>query len=272
MDKFIEYKNRRINYRISSNGPCIVLLHGFLESLCIWDEFVNELSKDFKVLTIDLPGHGKTENFSEVHTMEFMAETVKAVLEHLKIEKCVLIGHSMGGYVSLAFAEKYPELLNGFCLFHSQAAADSHEARQNRDRTIKIVKSDHKEFIQYFIPDLFATANREIYKDKIEVLKKQANETTKEGIIAALEGMKVRSDKNELLKTFDKPIMYILGKEDSRIPIDPALKQCALPNRCTVHILGGVGHMGYIEAKEETLHYIKQFCSNTKISKVNSAF
>ena len=85
----------------SSNGPCIVLLHGFLESLCIWDEFVNELSKDFKVLTIDLPGHGKTENFSEVHTMEFMAETVKAVLEHLKIEKCVLIGHSMGGYVRL---------------------------------------------------------------------------------------------------------------------------------------------------------------------------
>jgi len=259
MDKHLEYKGIKINYKFSGSGNCIVLLHSFLESLRIWDEFMERLSKEFKIIAIDLPGHGLTDNFSEIHRMEFMGETVKAVLDHLNIDNCIMIAHSMGGYVTLAFAEKYPEMLNGICLFHSQAAAVSEEAKQNRERTIKIVNNNHKGFIKNFIPDLFALANRKIYQDEIEVLMKQANTTSKEGIVAALEGMKERSDKIELLKTFDKPVMYILGKEDSRIPADAALAQCGLANRCTVHILGGVGHMGYIEAQNETMNYITNF-------------
>jgi len=262
MDEQFEYTGKKINYKISGSGNCIVLLHGFLESLLIWDNFTDKLSSEFKLVAIDLPGHGNTDNFSETHTMEFMAETVKAVLDHLGIEECVMVGHSMGGYLTLAFAKQYPEMLNGFCLFHSQAAADSVEAKQNRDKTIKIVMDDRKGFIRNFIPDLFAPSNREIYKDEIEVLKNRANATSKEGIVAALMGMKERSDKTDILKTFDKPILYIIGKEDSRIPVDTALSQCALANRCTVHILGGIGHMGYIEAKDETLSFIKQFCND----------
>ncbi|MEZ5197433.1 MAG: hypothetical protein R2764_13870 [Bacteroidales bacterium] len=148
------------------------------------------------------------------------------------------------------------------CLFHSQAAADSDEVKLNRERTIKIVTANRKNFINLFIPDLFAKANRGIFKKEIDNLIEQAGETSKDGIIAALKGMKERTDNTELLKTFKKPVLYIIGKEDSRIPLKTALYQSSLPNRCTVQILGGVGHMGYIEAKKETLHYLKQFALN----------
>lgn len=262
MEEYIKYKNKKINYRVSGEGQCIVLLHGFLESLKIWDEFIDTLTIEFTVITIDLPGHGQTDNFSEIHTMGFMADMVKAVLDLHNIKNCVMVGHSMGGYVTLAFAEIYPDLLNGFCLFHSQAASDSDEAKINRERTIEIIKENRKNFIHLFIPDLFAPINREVFKDEIKVLKKQAELTSKEGITAALKGMKERSDKTSVLKSFMKPILYIIGKEDSRIPIETALHQCSLPHRCTVHILGEVGHMGYIEAKDETLQHLQQFCKN----------
>ena len=254
-----KFRGRNIHYKVPGKGKCLVLLHGFLESLNIWNAFAGELSGEFKILTIDLPGHGSTEQFGEAHTMELMADTVKAVLEHLQIQECVMIGHSMGGYVTLEFASKYPEYLKGIGLFHSSAYADSPEARQNRERTIELVKSDRQGFIQSFIPDLFAQSNRTKYSVEIEDLKKEASNVPKSAILAALAGMKERKDHQRTISIIDVPVLFIMGKEDQRIPIDKVIDIVALPKHSDVLILSNVGHMGYIEAKEETLEKCRYF-------------
>jgi len=253
-----------INYEIEGTGDTIILLHGFLESLEIWDYFSKNLSNEYRVIRIDLPGHGKSDIIDSVHTMELMADSVKSVLDEEDIKKCVMVGHSMGGYTTLAFADQYPDYLKGIALFHSAAHADSEEIKINRDRTIKIVEKDRAGFINNFIPGLFAPDSIATFSEEIENLKKQAANTSKQAIIAALKGMKERTEKITLLKTVGFPVMYIIGKEDSRIPTTIAMKQAAIPNRCYITLLGGVGHMGYIEAKEETLNAVKCFAEQCR--------
>jgi pimeloyl-ACP methyl ester carboxylesterase len=259
MSKFIEYRSQNIHYTDTGDGPVLVLLHGFTESLQIWDSFVPELSKEFRVICVDLPGHGRTANFSAVHTMEFMAETVHAVLSFCRIQQCVLLGHSMGGYVALSFAHLYPEMLKGLILFHSQAYADDEEARRNRDRAIEIVKQDRSGFINQFIPDLFAPHNREWLKQEIEVLKNQAGSISGKGLVAAMEGMKVRNGWRELLTRLNLPVLFIAGKQDTRIPVDKVMEQIALPKHAEALLLENVGHMGYLEAADITLGVIRDF-------------
>jgi pimeloyl-ACP methyl ester carboxylesterase len=267
MTTYTTYQDKRINYSIKGKGKTIVLLHGFLESIKIWKNFSNHLSKNYKVICIDLPGHGKSENIGDIHSMELMAEGIKSVLDELKVEKCVMIGHSMGGYVSLAFAEKYQDMLLGLGLFHSAAHADSEEAKLNRDRTIDAVKKDHKCFIQNFIPDLFAKSSVSKFRLELDQLIQQASKTSKKGIIAALEGMKTRRKKYELLHKIPFPFLMIIGKEDTRIPVSLALEQAAIPSHAECLILGNVGHMGFIEAEWKTLDCIRDFtrkCFNSK--------
>ena len=260
MTKYIEYRSQNVSFTDIGEGPVLVLLHGFTESLEIWNAFSEELSKSFRIICVDLPGHGRTANFAAFHTMEFMAEIVHAVLSFCRIQQCVLLGHSMGGYVALAFANHYPELLKGLVLFHSQADADDEEARHNRDRTIEIVQKDRAGFINQFIPDLFAPANRQRLSREIEVLKNQAGSISRKGLVAALEGMKVRNGWRDLLKSLTIPVLFIAGKQDARIPIDKVIEQIALPKHAEALILDDVGHMGYLEAPEITLGVIRDFC------------
>lgn len=262
MNSYINFQNNQIHFEAKGQGNTIVLIHGFLESMEIWTKFSNQLSKDFQVICIDLPGHGKSSCLAITHTMDLMAASVKAVLDFLKVQSCVMIGHSMGGYVTLAFAEKYPDLLKGFGLFHSQSAGDSEEAKNNRNKTIQLIENDRMGFIQLFIPDLFAPANRKKFETKIQLLKKQASDTPKEGIIAALKGMKERPNRTFVLKTTKLPILYILGQEDARIPADVAVNQAREAQRCEIQLLKNVGHMGYIEDEKYTMNCIKYFALN----------
>jgi len=257
--KKINFNHHPISFNDEGDGPALVLLHGFMESLQIWDEFAQILSKSFRVVRIDLPGHGKTPVMYELHPMSLMAEVVKTVLEELQINKCVMVGHSMGGYVTLDFAKQFPELLSGICLFHSQAAADNEKERENRRRTINIVKMNRAGFIQQFIPDLFAPSNIEKYSGEILTLQRQAANTSAEGIIAALEGMKVRPGSLGFLINTTLPILFIAGKEDNRIAIQTILAQAILPAHSEILMLSGVGHMGFVEAKKETLQVIEGF-------------
>jgi len=119
MHHFFNYKNIQIRYTSTGKGRVVVLLHGFLENLNMWDTIVPKLAKKNRVITIDLLGYGKSENLGYIHTMEDQAQLVKAVLKHLRLRKYILIGHSMGGYISLAFAELFPHSLKGLCLLNS---------------------------------------------------------------------------------------------------------------------------------------------------------
>lgn len=259
MKHFIDFRGKKIFCQVSGKGPFIVLLHGFLESGEIWKNFVRKLCGSFRVITIDLPGHGLSENLSPVHSMDDMAEAVRHVLKSLDVPPCIMVGHSMGGYVTLAYAEKYPRSLRGFVLFHSQAGADSAETRINRERTITLVHKDHHGFIMIFIPDLFDPVNFKKFGKEIENLKELAQKTSKEGIIAALEGMKIRPDRQHVLLQSKVPVLFIIGKNDKRILMEVIMPQTLLPEHSEMILLDHVGHMGFIEASGKTYDVINKF-------------
>ena len=139
--KTIQYKNTKISFSETGKGTAVVLLHGFLENQTMWNDYIPEFSKKYRVITIDLLGHGQTECMGYVHTMEDMADAVHAVLaRNSESAKPFFVGHSMGGYVALAFAELYPDNVKGLVLLNSTSRADSDERKANRDRAITAVK------------------------------------------------------------------------------------------------------------------------------------
>ncbi len=261
MIDFIQYQNQPIRFKREGLGNTIVLLHGFLESLDIWDSFSEQLSRHFKVITIDLPGHGLSGSFGEVHSMALMAECVNAVLVHLNIEHCILAGHSMGGYVTVQFAELYPEKVRGFGFFHSHADEDTPEGKQNRERTIAILNKNYISWVNQFIPDLFAEGNKEKFSPEIKQLRQIAGNMNAAQIIAAQAGMRDRQSKLPFLSLTTIPVFFILGKDDPKMVVSKVLEQTLLPKHCEVLLLSNVGHMGFIEAKATTMNFLHGFIS-----------
>ncbi|MDO9256266.1 MAG: alpha/beta hydrolase [Bacteroidales bacterium] len=259
MKKTIQHQNKNIVYKISGNGPALVLLHGFLESKAIWDDFTEILQNDFTVIAIDLPGHGESELVEGTHSMQLMAATVRTVLKAEKIEKAVFTGHSMGGYVALQFAADNKEMVKGLVLFHSNAGADSEEAKENRRRTINIVTQNRGGFIKQFIPDLFDQKHLEKYTVEIQKLQDIAALMTPDAIIAALSGMRDRPNQLQYLLLTDIPVLFIIGKQDSRMPYTQLMAQAVIPSHSEILLLEDVGHMGFIEAPGKTLQALKHF-------------
>ena len=259
MIRYSEFRNIKVRYSDQGKGRVIVLLHGFLESLEVFDELSHKLSKAFRVVSIDLPGHGQTPGVGYIHTMELMAQCAKSVLDSLGIRKYLVVGHSMGGYVALAFAELFPENTAGLSLFHSTAMPDSEEKKKDRDRVAEIVRNDHTQFVSDLVPKLFANENLEILKDEVSKAKQIALGTPKEGIVAALMGMKERPSREMVLKNSKHPVLFIIGKQDVVLAWENLLLLAALPKRSFQLVLEHAGHMGFYEAPEESFKAIRKF-------------
>ena len=261
MEKAITYNGGMVMYADNGKGNPIVLLHGYLESQEIWYSFAEKLIKGGqRVITLDLPGHGMSATVGEEHTMEHMAGAVNAVLVEQKIEKCMVVGHSMGGYVALAFAKAFPEKVAGLCLFHSTPNPDSDEKRTNRDREIELIKTGKKELIvKTAIPNAFAKDSLKRCADMVEEATIIAMETENEGIVACLNGMKNRPDSNDFLKAFTQPVLMIFGAKDNYIT--PEITS-ALKERFSMHktmILENSGHMGFVEEEKRSVEIISEF-------------
>jgi pimeloyl-ACP methyl ester carboxylesterase len=255
--KQIIYKNTKISYSDTGKGNAIVLLHGFLENQTMWQDLVPELSKKNRIITIDLLGHGETGCLGYVHSMEDNAEVVRSVLSELRIRKAILVGHSMGGYVALAFAELYPAVVKGLVLQNSSSKADSEERKANRDRAIKTVKKDYVGFVRLSIANLFNPDNRERLAGEIEKVKLEALKTPLQGIVASLEGMKIRKDRETLLRFATYPILLILGEKDPVLNYEDGQKQI---ENTTVKLVAFLdGHMSHIENREELKKVLLDF-------------
>ncbi len=257
----LKYKGIDVFYTDEGKGRAILLLHGFLENSKMWNEFVTPLSKKNRVITIDLLGHGKTGCLGYIHSMELMAEVVEILLNHLKIRKSIFIGHSMGGYVSLAFAEKHPDNVKGLCLLNSTASADTPEKKLNRDRGIKAVKQNHKTFVRLGVLNLFSPKNQNIFSTEIKSLIKECLTTPLQGIVAALEGMKIREDREVLLHFSPYKKMMIIGKSDPALNYEALISQIQNTNVEIIEFEGG--HMSFIENKTECLNAIMHFVEKT---------
>jgi len=254
---FLNYKETQIAYNDQGKGAALVFLHGFLESKSFFDTIISDFSENYRCISIDLLGHGESGNIGYIHHMEDMADAVYAVLNHLKLRKFILIGHSMGGYVSLAFADLYPDNIRGICLLNSSSRADSEVRKIGRDRAIQQIKKNHKSFIRIAIPQLFRPKNRVVYNQQIKQLKKEALKCSVQGIIAALEGMKVRVDREVILHFAPYPKLIITGKKDGILPLKAQIDQ-TISNDVDLDILPD-GHMSLIENYRETAYSIRRF-------------
>lgn len=236
-----------LHYEMSGNGDIpLLLLHGFMEDSSIWKDMEDSLSNKFKIIKIDLPGHGKSGPIAEVQTMEEMAGAVKEVVDALRLPKINILGHSMGGYVSLAFAEQFPEYLASLTLFFSSALEDDEEKKQIRRRSIDIIDKAYSMFVNNSIPTLFSPNERISLEDKINLAKEIALSTDKEGVKASQLGMVERRNRVDVLEKFDGKILIITGKHDGAVKNDIFLNQ--LPNRENIKIYTlDCGHNGHWE-------------------------
>jgi len=255
--KTLLYKNTKISYTDSGAGTAIVLLHGFLENKKMWQEYVKLFSEKHRVITIDLLGHGESDCLGYVHSMEDNANAVHEVLEHLKIEKATILGHSMGGYVGLAFAELFPNNIQKLVLLNSTSKEDSAEKKLNRTRAIKAVKQNYVNFVSLAIGNLFSENNRTRLANEIEKAKVQALKTPLQGIVASLEGMKIRQDREALLHKNLFPVLLILGKKDPVLNYEESLSQ--IEDTTAELVSFEDGHMSHIENKEELKIILLEF-------------
>ena len=232
-------------------GRAIVLLHGYLESLDVWEDFVPLLGRHYRVLAPDLPGHGISQVKGPVHTMEFLADTVVKAMNVAGVEKFLAVGHSMGGYVTMELLRKYPDRLSGIVLMHSTPNADSPDKKEQRLREIALVDEGKKELLARMSPEKgFAPENRQRFARQIEELSEQAVLTEDEGIKAILRGMMERRDNNQTMRESKVPQLIILGRHDEHIPVETAEKMIEAQPQARVVWLDNCGHTSYIENPE----------------------
>ena len=252
----VKFKETAVFYTDTGKGDCVVLLHGFLENSTMWNAVVEEVSKRNRVVCIDLLGHGNTGCIGYIHSMEEMAETVKAVLKELKIRKAIFVGHSMGGYVALAFAEKFPKNIKGICLMNSTAQADSEERKKLRLRAKEMAKENYETLVKMSIANLFAENMRLQLLEEIEKVRVEALKTSVRGYIAATEGMRLRENKEAVLQTIDKRLI-IAGKQDPILNYTIVEGEAKRTNTSLIELPSG--HMSHVEAKEELLRVLTKF-------------
>jgi pimeloyl-ACP methyl ester carboxylesterase len=253
------YKNEKVHFTDTGKGRVVVLLHGFLGSHEIWRPVTDGLSKSYRVIAIDLPGHGNTGCFGYAHSMQLMAKCVKKVLDSLKLKKYVIVGHSMGGYVGLAFADLFPDNLRGLCLFHSTAYPDSEEKKKDRLRAINLVKASKTIYTKNTIRNLFATKNLKYLREEISFAAGIARQTTKQGIVAALYGMRDRPALDLILGLVEYPIMMVIGELDNILPKEQLLEQSQLIKNKTILYLEHDGHFGFLESPKQSNKALRSF-------------
>jgi pimeloyl-ACP methyl ester carboxylesterase len=264
--KTFKYQDAIIFYRTIGMGKTVVLLHGFAEDGEIWDNQVNFLKNHFRLIIPDLAGSGKSDLVRGAN-IETYADIIKEIvdIECPDADPVTLIGHSMGGYITLAFAEKYPKLLDSFGLFHSTAFADSEEKKQVREKAIDFINDKGPAlFLKTSTPALFTKKFAEKFPEQVEALVERGKKFTAEALVQYYKAMMSRPDRTDVLKTFDKPILFIIGEFDNAIPLQSSLQQCYLPMQSHLNLLERSAHMGMLEEAGKSNQVLLKFLQYAK--------
>ena len=262
---YLDFKNKKIYYRVEGKGKPILFLHGFGEDGSVWEPQIEKFKKDFQVIVPDLPRSGQSEMLEGAGTLEDYAEVVNkiAAVEIMGRQgesSFSLIGHSMGGYIALVFAQKYGHLLNSFGLFHSSALADDPEKIVTRKKSLEfITKNGVENYFRSSVPNLFSEESQNNKKGLITKLIELAGNLSEEVIVQYTLAMINRKDTTQVLKAFTKPVLFIIGIHDKAVPLEASLKQCHLPGSNSVHFLQHSGHLGMWEEEDLSNTYLQHF-------------
>lgn len=249
-----------LSYTKDGEGPCLVFLHGFCEAKEYWDEAIESLSKSYTVISLDLPGFGSSPDLSGNTTMESLAESVYNQLKAMDILEFVLIGHSLGGYVSLAFIEKYPSMIKGFVMCNSTAFEDSEEKKIQRNKTIEFLETNGLEaFIKPFVPPMFFPKNRKNCDKAIKDITKMGLKASENGVKNTIIAMRNRPDRTKVLINANFPVLYIIGKNDGSIKFEDSLAQCHLAAMSYAVFINECDHQSIHEKPVETIGAIRSF-------------
>lgn len=257
----IIFENKKIFYRIEGQGKPVLLLHGFAEDGNIWSPQIEKLKTKYLLIIPDLPGSGQSEMLEGKRTLNDYAEVVKAIADkEITKDPFSLIGHSMGGYITLAFAEKYETLLNSFGLFHSSSFADDPQKIETRKKAIAFIKNNGAEaFLKTSVPNLFSEKTKTERPELIEKLMDIARKISPAALIQYYEAMILRPDRTRVLKSFSRPVFFMIGKFDTAVPMQVSLQQSHIPAISTVHILQHSGHMGMWEEEDRSFTCLSNF-------------
>ena len=248
------YQNQPIYYTQNGSGKVLLLLHGFLESSAIWEDYIKILSTKYTIITIDFPGHGKTPFLKDINTMPLMANIVFRLLDILKISEVKIMGHSMGGYVALSFLEMYAEMVTTIILLNSTPEKDNQERIISRKRSLQLLQKNKDVYLKMAINNLFSPNSKEKYKTEIKQLIKESLSYKKNSIAAFVEGMMLRKDYTNLLKISNIKKFILAGEEDPLITHDNLLTLAIQTNTTFISLSGS--HMGWLENKGELLNFL----------------
>lgn len=255
------FRGANVAYSIKGKGQNVLFIHGFLGSKEVWNSYQKRFSKNYRVIAVDLAGHGNSDCIGYVHTMELFADSIHALLKHLNIKKSFIIGHSLGGYVALAFAEKFPDSVSGLCMMNSSAKGDDQYRLKSRDQLIELVKSDKERALELLIPGFFNLKKRNTHWHIKKYLKLAGN-CTERGIIATIEGMKIRKEREIVLKFAPFPYSFIIGEKDSILKSEVLIEESKLNENGIYYLVENTSHMGYMEAEEKVFGLLKRFLKN----------
>lgn len=250
MNKEISIQGKKLFYRVYGNGKPVVLLHGFGEEGNVWKHQASFLQNDFRIVVPDLPGSGLSDITDDM-SMEGMAETIKTLIDtefNDPAQRVALIGHSMGGYITLAFVEKYPELIDRFGLFHSTAYPDSEEKKGVREKGIKFIEENGAAaFLETATPNLFSAITKDERPRLVDEQLAGLSNFSPHALVLYYQAMIRRPDRTAVLKNARVPVLFLLGKYDMAVPFQDQLQQCHLPEISYIHILKHSAHMGMLE-------------------------
>lgn len=248
-------------YKVSGKGKAVILLHGFVEEGSMWNDTAKELSKSYRVIIPDLEGFGNSALKSSALSMEYYADQVQALLQEVNVKTCVMIGHSMGGYITLHFAEKYPDMLRGFGLINSHCFEDTREKKANRKKGIEFIRQHGSElFVKEMYHSIFHPSFIQKNQRLINLLLTKAEKYSPQALIKANEAMRKRKGKEEVLKNASVPVLMINGRQDDSAPFAYTIKQAAFPSVAEVHFFNNCKHMCVFEKKKQTIKAISDFC------------
>ena len=259
MKKSIKYQNKKIFYRITGIGSPVMFVHGFGEHGNVFKNQVEYLKDKFQLIVPDLPGSGQSELIDDM-SMEGMAEVLHSIIHEENIDRCPVIGHSMGGYITLALMDSYPNHVSALGLFHSTTFADTEEKKETRKKGIEFIKQHGAfEFLKTSTPNLFSPNSKEQIPNSITTFIESLKDLTPESLIAYYEAMMSRPDRTSILKNTKDPVLFIAGEHDVAIPLNDVLKQCHLPEKSYFHVLKKSGHMGMMEETQNANRILEEF-------------
>ena len=237
-----------------SKKPVIVLIHGHGVDASIWNPIYDELAAHYSVVKPDLSKQSSHE------TIDAYAEDLFSLLQSSHVESCVLIGHSMGGYIVLAFAEQHPEMVSGLVLLNSSAFADDEAKKQARQKAIDTMKEHGSApFIQQTVPKMFGESFSKQHAGKVAQYVEQFSDLPPEALIAGVKAMAARPDRTHVLKNATFPVLIIAGQQDQLVPFEKSQELFGLiPNAQTV-VLEKAGHLGVLESSDDVLKAIQDF-------------